>query len=108
MDSPESIRLFYYDLSDILRHFIEDIYGINAPELTSEEFLDRLRKEESLEKAHQTLLRDFLEGADLVKYARYTPEEEVVNGSFETVSRFVEETREMILRRSQTKGEGQS
>ncbi|MEI6217745.1 MAG: BatD family protein [bacterium] len=36
------IKLFYQRISDILRHYIEDRFGLHAPERTTEEFLYEL------------------------------------------------------------------
>lgn len=38
------------------------------------------------------LLRDFLERADLVKFAKYAPGKEEIEDSFEAAKRFIEAT----------------
>jgi len=96
-----------------LREYIEGRFGLRAPELTTEEFLIELVQKkprrdpridhrppapgsaaagQSIPREHQQLLRDFLERADLVKFAKYTPGREEIEGSFEASKRFIEGT----------------
>lgn len=102
LESPDEVRIFFYELSNILRHFIEDVYGINAPDLTTDEFLSKIRDNQTLEKSHQKILRDFHNVADLVKYAKYHPPQDDVAHSYQTVIEFVENTKE-IIRKQQMK-----
>jgi hypothetical protein len=67
---------------------------LRAPELTTEEFLDSVQQAPVLSAAHQTLLRQFLRQADLVKFAGVKPMEEDIQSSIDAARRFLEETRE--------------
>ncbi len=73
----EEIMLFHRRISDILRHYIENRFGLKAPERTTEEFLLELFRTDSSENAllggHKSLLADFLTQCDLVKFARHKP-----------------------------------
>jgi hypothetical protein len=96
------LKEFFFHLSRILREYIEGRFGLRAPELTTEEFLIELVRKKPAEpspdggrgipREHQQLLRDFLERADLVKFAKYTPGREEIEGSFEASKRFIEGT----------------
>src|SRR5258707_12752244 len=55
-DSP-TVEVFYTRLSDIVRQYIEDRFGLHAPERTTEEFL----AEASLPPDNMTLLDAFLQ-----------------------------------------------
>jgi hypothetical protein len=68
-------REFYEGLSDVTRRYIERRFQVRAPELTTEEFLEKARSSEAL-AAHRESLAGFLAHCDLVKFARYRPSEE--------------------------------
>lgn len=85
-------KLFYGLLSNILRRYVEDRYGIRAPERTTEEFLIELRSGDALGPTHQALLKMFLEHADLVKFAELEPAPEQAEESAEVCRRFIRET----------------
>jgi len=87
------IKEFYFRLTFIVRQYIERRFGLRAPERTTEEFLQEAAGSGVLSVDHQALLRDFLNHADLVKYAKYDPEAEDIERSFEAARRFINETR---------------
>jgi hypothetical protein len=99
------LKDFFFHLSRILREYIENRFGLRAPERTTEEFLEEIgaraggsggatRAGGVLLPEHRRLLREFLERADLVKFATYRPSGEEVEASFEAAKRFIEESRE--------------
>lgn len=61
---------FYVRLTQIVRVFVEDRYGLQAPEQTTEEFLLSIREHPHLLRDHGELLQHFLRYADLIKFAR--------------------------------------
>ncbi|MGW8288598.1 MAG: BatD family protein, partial [Desulfobulbales bacterium] len=71
------IKFFHLRISDILRRYIENRFGLKAPERTTEEFLVELSRADSATDAllrdHKTLLTDFLTQCDLVKFAKHEP-----------------------------------
>ena len=80
-------------LSAIIRTYIEARFGLRAPERTTEEFLEEVRRSPSLGKEHKKLLADFLEQADLVKFARAQPGTKALAGFLESAKKFLEETK---------------
>jgi len=97
------IKPFHLRISDILRHYIENRFGLKAPERTTEEFLTELSMAKSSESAllgsHKVLLTDFLTQCDLVKFAKHEP---TIAESEKTVvicRDFIEKTREKKVRR---------
>ena len=85
-------KLFYLRLSNILRHYIENRFGLRAPESTTEEFLITLRGSEALERRQKDLLRQFLEHCDLVKFAKHKPSPDEIDGAVSTCREFIKET----------------
>jgi hypothetical protein len=86
------LRLFYFRISDILRHYIENRFDIAAPEETTEEFLEALKTRQILGSEQKRLLKLFLEHCDLVKFARHLPSSEEIQTTFDTVKQFIQET----------------
>ena len=86
------VKPFYLRLSHILRHYIENRFGLHAPERTTEEFLAELRSADVLPAAHKDLLREFLEHCDLVKFAEHDPTNDQIQRTFDTCKRFIAET----------------
>ena len=94
LPTAESMDAFYVQLTQIVRSYLEDRFALRSPELTTQEFLTEMGRSPDLARSHQQLLRDFLEQADLVKFAGHRPSEEVVAESVAAAERFLEDTRE--------------
>jgi len=75
--SRGKVKLFHLRISDILRRYIENRFGLKAPERTTEEFLTELTRDMQMQKAllgdHKSLLGEFLNQFDLVKFAKHEP-----------------------------------
>jgi len=89
------VKAFYNELSWILRHYIEDRFGLRAPERTTEEFLRELEGNGTLETSWQRILAKFLCHCDLVKFAEHIPETGEIQETFDTTKAFIEATREV-------------
>ncbi len=94
-DDVAAIDAFYVALSGIVRRYLEDRFGLHSPEQTTDEFLDDLSRSPDLTRGHRDLLQEFLEGADLVKFAHRIPDAEGLNASVGLAQRFLEETGEV-------------
>jgi hypothetical protein len=109
--ASSQVKTFYEALSAILRHYIEQRFGLRAPEQTTEEFLaelgrggagprgrsfgivsDKSHSSIMVAASHKLLLREFLSHCDLVKFARHTPSQSEAEESVERCRRFVRET----------------
>lgn len=85
-------KAYYSGLTDILRTYIAARYGFGAMEMTSDEIIGALRNFELPAKSAlelQTVLRD----ADLVKFAKATPDGEQNEADYLKAYYFVEETK---------------
>ena len=91
--SPEEADTWYVELSDVIRRYIEDRFGLRAPELTTEEFLQQSGDATFLTAEDRDLLSRFLAQCDRVKFAGYQPEHEESQAALESARRFVEHTR---------------
>ena len=62
---------FYVAITDALRHYLNERFGFNATEMTSDEILDNLKQH--IDKDAVKELREILATADLAKFAKYKP-----------------------------------
>jgi hypothetical protein len=88
------IKEFYLRLSTIVRRYIENRFGLRAPEQTTEEFLKGLENVQDFPAEYKPLLNNFLRHCDLVKFARFTPETKDIQGSFDSCKAFIQGTEE--------------
>ena len=91
--SQSQFKEFYSDLSDIIRHYIEERFHYKAPEMTTEEFLLSLRSSDQLNSKQQDILKDFLTSCDMVKFAKYVPAIDEARKSLQLARQLVEETK---------------
>jgi hypothetical protein len=87
------VKIFYQRISNILRRYIENRFGLRAPEQTTEEFLVGLDSETNLDKSFKPLLRKFLVQCDLVKFAEHRPDSEDIDKTFENCRAFIDKTK---------------
>ena len=85
-------RQFHFELSDILRQYIERRFSLRAQEQTTDEFLAGLPHQRVFNAGQQLLLQDFLRRSDLVKFAKYAPRAEQSREAAEACRKFVVET----------------
>ena len=90
------VREYYYRITNILRHYIEDRFGLLAPERTTEEFLTEMAHANQLDATHKILIREFLERCDMVKYAKYGPSNLEIKETYDAAKRFIDETIERL------------
>lgn len=86
------IKEFYFELSQIIRHYLEDRFLVRAPEMTTEEFMDHLRALEEL-KGYKQVLEDFLAQCDMVKFAKYTPIDAEIKNIFQAAVELIDKTK---------------
>lgn len=83
---------YYTVLTDILRNYIDRRFDINAMEMTSNEIIDVLKRNDET-KAVNEQLQQILEIADFVKFAKVRPLPDDNEASYQRAVRFVEETK---------------
>ena len=96
------IEEYYVLLSDTIRTYLENRFGLRAPEMTTEEFLAAAANDSKLKDGHKKLLSRFLTHCDLVKFARYGPDVEEMNSAYESAKQFVHETAPVETRIEET------
>ena len=74
-------RLFYFELTKIIKDFLGKSFNINAPEMTSQELfasLKNIEKKMSINISDMPDIRDFFLFSDNIKYARKFPNMDIM------------------------------
>ncbi|MGC8641670.1 MAG: hypothetical protein ACP5XB_17525 [Isosphaeraceae bacterium] len=80
---------FYLRLTGVVRQYVEDTTDIHAPEQTTEEFLRAMRSRAVFPPDRSVQLAEFLEAADLIKYAGQQPGEGQVEQAIARAREFI-------------------
>ncbi len=99
------IREYYFMISDCVRTYIENAFGLRAPEMTTEEFLASMDGSRSLSDGEKSLLKEFLRTCDMVKFAKQVPTSAEVGSVFDTAKNFISQTREAMVKREVKKSD---
>lgn len=84
------IKEFYLRLTGIVRQYIEDTTGLRAPDQTTEEFLQAMRTRNVFTPERSIRLQEFLEAADMVKYAGQQPDATQIESAIDRAREFVD------------------
>ncbi len=84
------VKEFYFELTLIVRSYIERAHAIRAPEQTTEEFLGAVSSDPQFSKEVVKRLREFMQAADLVKYAAVQPDSASVSTATSTAKNYIE------------------
>ena len=91
IDTAQS-RPYAIESSAIIRRYIEVRFDLAAPKRSTEEFLAEAQQSPKLAPESQTLLADFLQCCDLLKFARTLASRNELVQLHEAAIRFVKET----------------
>lgn len=86
------VQDYYYRLTEVVRGYVEKKFGLAAPEMTTEEFLGMLARNQQAVPYDADRLRVFLEACDFVKYAAFDPRPEDAQAALSTARSFVDAT----------------
>ena len=67
----EDVKQYYTELTDALRVYMEERFGFNAMEMTSDEIIAKLNEQPDKEWIGE--LSELFQMSDLVKFAKYKP-----------------------------------
>ena len=87
------MKTFYFRLSAIMRYYIEERFGLRAPERTTEEFLAEISNSDVFNTVQRNYLKSFLKASDIVKFAKHEPQIQEASSSFDKTVDFVNETK---------------
>ena len=86
-------KKYYIRLTEIIRQYLENRFGVNSLEMTTSETLDAMVRTGFKKDGSYILLRSVLTGADLVKFAKYKPEPAENDSAFSNSWDFVTATK---------------
>ncbi|MBL9173639.1 MAG: DUF4381 family protein [Verrucomicrobiales bacterium] len=96
MDLMHDPERFATRVSEVVRTYLEERFGLRAPERTTEEFLAELATSVALEARHKALLAEFLTECDLAKFARAEPGPAELEQLQASAFRLVDETAPVV------------
>ena len=99
--APDKQKAFYSGITDALKNYIEDRFGIDAPEMTTAELFAALKQAEDLPEELREETRAVFECADFVKFAKHIASEEENARALPTAVRFVTSTYQTVLEEEQ-------
>lgn len=82
---------YYTALTDALREYLNERFGFNATEMTTDEIVDNLQKVQEKESVKE--LHELLQVADLVKFAKFNPPMNENDRNLINAMEFVERTK---------------
>lgn len=86
------IKEYQSGLTDIIRTYLEDRYQVNAPEMTTEEVVHALHHVD-FDPKYTNTLKEILQVADLVKFAKAKPDDDIHSIFMSKAIDFVENTK---------------
>ena len=101
--SRGQVKEFHVQVTDTVREYIDNRYGIYAMEMTSSEVLSAFESALLLKDAEIMKLRQMLELADAVKFAKYEALQNENDLSIRNAIEFVESTKEIIVENTKDK-----
>jgi len=87
------VKSYYSRLTEIIRKYLEDRFGVYSLEMTTSETLDELLRTGFKKDDTYMMLKTILNGSDLVKFAKYKPEPSENESHFENSWAFVDITK---------------
>lgn len=92
LDLFDQPKPFCTIVSDAVRLYLEERFGLRAPERTTDEFLTDLSRSDALTVLQKESLKEFLSACDLVKFAKYEPQRPELEALYQSALRLIEET----------------
>lgn len=82
-------RLFYVELLDIARNFINKQYKIPADVLLTDDLIDIIKLNNAISPANEKTIEDIFLRGDLVKFAKVFPDQQNMQNDFDQLKNFV-------------------
>ncbi len=90
------IKEYHSALSEIIRGYLENRYGVTAMEMITPEVLMIIEKQKKTTADQHQLLKKVLDLSDMVKFAKYIPLPDEHDGAMQLAIQFINVTAEVI------------
>ena len=90
--APEKQKMFYSGITDTLKNYMDDRFGVDAPEMTTAELFDALKGRDDLTPELYSEMKELFERADFVKFAKHVASDEDNARALPLAVRFVTTT----------------
>jgi hypothetical protein len=92
-DGHVDLGICFSRLTDIVRIYLEQRFTLKSSKQTTYEFLAELKQPSSpLESSQRDFLKQFMQAADLVKFAKLPPDAEQLNNAMDKAETLIKET----------------
>ena len=105
--APDKQKAFYSGITDTLREYIAETFGIDAREMTTAEIFDALKDDKRLTAELYGSTKDLFELADFVKFAKHIASDAENAAALPQSVRFVTSTYQSTLEEETPKGENE-
>ncbi len=102
--SQGKIKEFYLQLSEIIREYLGRVYIIPALESTTQQLIASLSLS-GMRDEHLKMTSRFLTDCDLVKFAKYIPQQDEIEQTFSQGMTIVDETKYLVIERLEEESE---
>lgn len=95
--APDKQKVYYSGITDTLREYIAETFGIDAKEMTTAEIFDALKGDERLTEELYGSTKELFELADFVKFAKHVADDSENAAALPLSVRFVTSTYQSVL-----------
>ena len=74
--APDKQKAFYSGITDALKFYMDERFGVDAPEMTTAELFDALKSDKDITPGMYSDLKELFERADFVKFAKHIASDE--------------------------------
>ncbi|MFQ6617948.1 MAG: hypothetical protein ACE5QV_04585, partial [Fidelibacterota bacterium] len=102
--NPDRLKEYFFQVSYIVREYIENRFFIYALEMTNREIFAEL-EDEKIDDDAIRIIKDILTLCDLVKFAKYTPSADEIHQTYTRSISLVEKTKFTLSRERESYSE---
>lgn len=90
--APDKQKAFYSGITDALKFYMDERFGVDAPEMTTAELFVALKSDKDITPEMYSSLKELFERADFVKFAKHIASEQENAAALPLAVRFVTTT----------------
>lgn len=90
------MKEYYVQISDTLREYLENRFGVNITDMTTTQILNNINEHNLLDNYNTEKIKKVLEISDLVKFAKYQPLQNENDNCLDLSFQIVNSTKEEV------------